>query len=99
MQFRLQTDNFRLHDKQTVNGLRKIAWASVLRSKRQHTNTGTNTHKENGNFRLFAANGAAKRQTSVGLLQTETEVCFPGQAKNNGYGLLLFKEMPIRLIM
>jgi hypothetical protein len=31
---RNQTDkekNFRLHDEQTVNGLRRIAWASVFR--------------------------------------------------------------------
>jgi hypothetical protein len=28
--------NFRLHDEQTVNGLRKIAWASVFLLKRQH---------------------------------------------------------------
>jgi hypothetical protein len=28
---------------------------------------------ENGNFRLFSANGKRKRQTSVCLLQTETE--------------------------
>jgi hypothetical protein len=45
---RLQTDNFhrfhlkqmdkqlRLHDEQTVNGLRKIAWASVFSLKCQH---------------------------------------------------------------
>jgi hypothetical protein len=31
---------------------------------------------ENGNFRLFAANGKRKRQTSICLLQMETEVCF-----------------------
>ncbi len=35
---RLQTDNFRLHDEQTVNGLRKIVWASVFRLKRQQWN-------------------------------------------------------------
>ncbi len=29
--FNLQTDNFRLHYQQTVNGLGKIAWASVFR--------------------------------------------------------------------
>jgi hypothetical protein len=28
---------------------------------------------ENGNFRLYAANGRRKWQTSVSLLQTETE--------------------------
>ncbi len=27
----VQINNFRLHDEQTVNGLRKIAWVSVLR--------------------------------------------------------------------
>jgi hypothetical protein len=31
-----QTTNFRLHNEQTVNGLRKIAWASVFFFKRQH---------------------------------------------------------------
>jgi hypothetical protein len=37
--FRKHSDkrqNFRLHDEQTVNGLRKIAWASVFRLKLQH---------------------------------------------------------------
>jgi hypothetical protein len=29
--------------------------------------------KENGNFHLFVANGKQKRQTSICLLQTETE--------------------------
>ncbi len=33
---RLQTDNFRLYNEQTVNGLRKNAWASVFRLKRQY---------------------------------------------------------------
>ncbi len=28
---RLKTDNFRLHDEQTVNGLRKIGWVYVIR--------------------------------------------------------------------
>jgi hypothetical protein len=28
--------NFPLYDEQTINGLRKIAWASVYRLKRQH---------------------------------------------------------------
>jgi hypothetical protein len=28
---------------------------------------------ENGNFRLFAANGKRKQQTSISLLQMETE--------------------------
>jgi hypothetical protein len=31
-----QTTNFCLHDEPTVNGLRKIAWASVFRLKQQH---------------------------------------------------------------
>jgi hypothetical protein len=26
----LQTDNFGVHDEQTVNGLRKIVWASIF---------------------------------------------------------------------
>jgi hypothetical protein len=33
---RLQRNYFRLHDEQTVNGLKKIAWASDFRSKQQH---------------------------------------------------------------
>jgi hypothetical protein len=33
---RLQTDNFRLYDLQTVNGLKKNAWASVFRLKQQY---------------------------------------------------------------
>ncbi len=27
---RLQTTNFRLHDEQTINGIKKITWASVF---------------------------------------------------------------------
>jgi hypothetical protein len=38
-----QTTNFNLHDEQTVNGLRKIAWASIFRLKRQHRYTHTQT--------------------------------------------------------
>jgi hypothetical protein len=30
--------NFSLHNEQTVNGLRKIAWASVFGLKQQHIN-------------------------------------------------------------
>ncbi len=37
---------------------------------------------KNGNFRLFAANGKWKGQTSVSLLQTEMEVCFPWWAND-----------------
>jgi hypothetical protein len=34
---------------------------------------------ENGNFSLLAANGKCKWQTSISLLQTDTEneICFP----------------------
>jgi hypothetical protein len=42
--------------------------------------------KANGNFCLFTANGKHKRQTSVCLLQTETEkmkVSFPWSANDN----------------
>jgi hypothetical protein len=31
-----------LHDEQTVNGSRKIAWASVVRFKRQYINININ---------------------------------------------------------
>jgi hypothetical protein len=37
---------------------------------------------KNGNFRLFAANGKWKGQTSVCLPQTEMEVCFPWWAND-----------------
>jgi hypothetical protein len=51
---------------------------------------------KNGNFRLFAANGKWKRQTSVGLLQTETEsteVCFPWSANYKGkYTIAVFSK-------
>jgi hypothetical protein len=82
--FLQQTDK-----QQTVNGLRKIAWLlfPVFHLKRQHMwiyilkqqHIYTSKHKlmENGNFYLFAAKGKQKWQTSVFLLQTETEVCFP----------------------
>jgi hypothetical protein len=40
---------------------------------------------ENGNFRLFAANGKRKRQTSVCLLETEMEVCFHKSAEDKKY--------------
>ncbi len=48
-----QTANLRLHDEQTVNGLRKIAWAYVLYV--YIYKKGTNG--KNGDFRVFAANG------------------------------------------
>jgi hypothetical protein len=77
----LQTDNFRLHDKQTVNVLRKIAWASVLRLKWQHTNTNTHTHKITA-ISVCLLQTEQRNGTSIGLLQTETEVCFPWSANN-----------------
>ncbi len=77
--------NFRLHDEQTVNGLRKIAWSSVLRlvpmspcppclhvptnGKRQHPFVCCKRKKEAANFRL----SAEKRKT---------EVCFPWSAND-----------------
>jgi hypothetical protein len=49
---------------------------------------------ENGNFRLFAANGKQKRQTSVRLLQmrTENEVDFLGGQTINSNRRLLFQQ-------
>jgi hypothetical protein len=48
---------------------------------------------ENGNFRLFAANGKRKRQTSVRLLQMRTEkVDFLGGQTINSNRRLLFQQ-------
>jgi hypothetical protein len=49
-----QTTNFRLYDEQAVNGLRKIAWASVFHCYKRKT--------EAAIFGLFAANGNGKRK-------------------------------------
>jgi hypothetical protein len=74
--------NFKLHDEQTVNRLWKIVSASVFHLKQQHIyiccpfniySIGKFELTENGNFRLFAANGKQKRQTSVCLLRTDME--------------------------
>ncbi len=46
-------------------------WSSASRKRKEC---------KNGNFRLFPANAKQKRQTSVGLLQTEMDVCFPWSA-------------------
>jgi hypothetical protein len=60
-----QRRTFRLHDEQTVNGLRKSAQASVFHLKRQYL---YNVYAErmelmeNGNFRLFAADGNGKQK-------------------------------------
>jgi hypothetical protein len=79
-----QTTNFHLYDEQTVNGLRQITWASVFRLKQQHIHTYLYTcchfnvfiFTENGNFRLFAANGKRKRKTSLCFLSTENGSLF-----------------------
>jgi hypothetical protein len=59
--------DFRLQDKQTEKGLRKITWASVFRFP---------FDSEYGNFRLFVENGKQKRQTSICFLQTENGSLF-----------------------
>ncbi len=65
--------NFHLLDEQTVNGLGKIAWASIFHLKRQHIYMyivpfsfyiyiyiWEMERTENSNFRLFTANGNRK---------------------------------------
>ncbi len=121
-------NNFRLKDEQMVNGLRRIAWASIFRlmspclhvsmspfsmfffsclhvSSCLHVNVamfqkyckGKTEQTENSNFPFFAANGKRKRQTSICLLQTETEngsqkFFFLGRQKINSNRRLLFQQ-------
>ncbi len=73
-----KNDKFRLHNVQTMNGLRKIAWASVFRLLPfQYIHIRKTELMENGNFRFFDADGKRERQTSVCFLHRKTEVCFP----------------------
>jgi hypothetical protein len=63
-----QTTNFRLHDEQTVNGLRKTAWASVFLLELAVYLYRClclylcllQTEFETAHFRLFSANGKRK---------------------------------------
>jgi hypothetical protein len=78
--------NFRFHDEQTVNGLMKIAWASIFQLKWQRIYT------------LMENKTKRRTTTSACLLQTEigngklmfvcckqkqkTEVCYPWTAND-----------------
>ncbi len=76
-----------------VNGLRKIAGASIFWLKQQHICTcvyiyciyAKQNWGENSGFNLFAANRKRKQQPSVCLLQTETEVYFPLSTNDKWY--------------
>jgi hypothetical protein len=48
---------------------------------------------ENSMFHFFCCNGKRRRQTSVCLLQTETEVCFLGQQTIRDNRQFLFQQM------
>ncbi len=100
-----QMTNFCLHIEQTVNEIRKISWASVfhflLKWPRIHIHicryvyTWKPELTHISNFCLFAENARRKQQTSIGLLQRESEsgslfslVC----KQINGNRRLLFQQ-------
>jgi hypothetical protein len=66
-----------------------------------HVSTFLEFHKQktelagNSNFRLFPENGKWKLQTSICLLQTETQtdICFPRSANEKGIQRLLSQQI------